>query len=90
MASYLYYHHHVGDTRFSGPDLWRLFYLAVLASHVLLAIVTVPLVLLVLWKVIRRDWSGHRRLARWTLPIWLYVSVTGIVVYLMLYRFFDL
>lgn len=90
LASYLYYHHHVGDTRFAGPDHWRLIYLAILASHVLLAIVTVPLVLLVFWKAYRRDWTGHRRLARWTLPIWIYVSVTGIIVYLMLYRIFDL
>ena len=90
LASYLYYHHHVGDTKFSGPPTWKTFYLGLLASHVFLAIVTVPIVLLTLWKAVRREWQGHRRIARWTLPIWLYVSVTGIAVYLLLYRIFDL
>jgi uncharacterized membrane protein YozB (DUF420 family)/cytochrome oxidase Cu insertion factor (SCO1/SenC/PrrC family) len=90
LASYLYYHAFVGDTKFVGPPAWRTFYLVLLASHVILAIVTVPLVLLALWKAARRQWQGHRRYARWTLPIWLYVSVTGIAVYLLLYRLFDL
>ncbi len=89
LASYLYYHHVVGDTKFEGPQAWRTFYLILLASHVILAIVTVPLVLLTVWKAVRRQWDGHRRLARWTLPIWFYVSVTGIFVYLLLYRIFD-
>jgi Predicted membrane protein len=64
-------------------------YFPMLASHVLLAFATLPLVILTLIPVFRRRWDRHRRIARWTIPIWLYVSVTGVLVYLMLYKWFP-
>ena len=60
-----------------------------LISHILLAFVTLPLVIATLMPVFRRRWERHRRIARWTMPIWLYVSVTGVLVYLMLYQWFP-
>jgi uncharacterized membrane protein YozB (DUF420 family) len=89
LVSYLTYHAQVGSVRFTAQGLPRAIYFAVLLSHTVLAVVILPLVLRTLylgWK--RRD-GQHRRLARWTLPIWLYVSVTGVVVYLMLYRLYP-
>src|SRR5262245_25721866 len=90
LVSYLYYHLHVvpqvGHTRFNGPQPWRSAYFAMLISHVTLAALNVPLVGLTLWRAARRDWPRHRRIARITWPIWFYVSVTGVLVYLVLYR----
>jgi len=76
----------VGDTHFGGEGALRIFYFGVLISHVVLAVVVVPLVLRTLYLAIRDRFEEHRRIARFTLPIWLYVSVTGVVVYVMLYR----
>jgi putative membrane protein len=67
----------------------RPLYFAMLISHILLAFVTLPLVILTLIPVFRGRWDRHRRIARWTIPIWLYVSVTGVLVYLMLYKWFP-
>lgn len=78
-----------GTHRFAGTGLARTVYLAVLFSHMVLAVVVVPLVLRLLWLVRERRFHEHARLARWTYPIWLYVSVTGIVVYLMLYHVYG-
>jgi protein SCO1 len=90
LACYLYYHFAVtavvGPTRFRGTGWTRPAYLALLLSHTSLAVVTVPLVLRTLWLAHRERWAAHRRLARWTWPIWMYVSVTGVLVYLALYR----
>lgn len=86
LISYLTYHYYHGDTRFLGQGIVRPFYFAVLISHVVLAIVIVPLVLITVYRAARRDFIRHRRIARWTFPLWLYVSVTGVVVYLMLYH----
>ena len=66
----------------------RLVYFTILLSHTMLAVVIVPLVVLTLLRAWKAQWPRHRRLARWTLPLWLYVSVTGVVVYLMLYQFY--
>lgn len=89
LASYLYYHgvvqRVVGPVRFRGTGLARTGYYVLLASHVILAIVNLPMVLRTLWLAHRSDWERHRRLARKTFPIWLYVSVTGVLVYLILY-----
>jgi putative membrane protein len=86
LVGYISYHVHVGE-KSSG---WiAAIYFPVLASHVLLAFVTLPLVILTLIPVFRRRWDRHRRIARWTIPIWLYVSVTGVFVYLMLYKWFP-
>jgi len=87
LASYVYYHWHVGHTRYPGEGWDRTVYLVILASHIILAASLVVLVPMVLFLAIRQRWGGHRILARCTLPIWLYVCLTGIVVYAMLYGF---
>jgi uncharacterized membrane protein YozB (DUF420 family) len=86
LASYLWYHAHAGATRFAGRGWIRPVYFAILFSHTLLAAAIVPLVLVTLARGLRADFPRHARLARWTLPVWLYVSVTGVVIYGMLYR----
>jgi putative membrane protein len=89
LVSYLTYHAQVGSIRFTAQGLPRTIYFAVLLSHTALAVVTLPLVLRTLYLGWRRRDDRHRRIARWTLPIWLYVSVTGVVVYIMLYRLYP-
>ncbi len=86
LTSYLTYHYHAGSTPFQGEGWVRLVYFAVLIPHIVLAAVILPLALSTLYFAIRKRFSTHRRIARWTLPIWLYVSVTGVIVYWMLYR----
>ena len=86
LASYLWYHAHAGATRFPGRGWIRPVYFAILLSHTVLAAAIVPLVLVTLARGLRADFPRHARLARWTLPVWLYVSVTGVVIYVMLYR----
>jgi uncharacterized membrane protein YozB (DUF420 family) len=86
LASYLWYHAHAGVTRFAGTGWIRPVYFAILLSHTVLAAAVVPLVLVTIARGLRSDFPRHARLARWTLPVWLYVSVTGVVVYEMLYR----
>ena len=89
LASYLTYHYNHGSTRFLGTGLVRPIYFTVLTSHTILAIVIVPLVTLTFYRAFRGDFLRHRRIARITLPLWLYVSVTGVIVYLMLYHFYP-
>jgi putative membrane protein len=89
LVSYLVYHFTRVHTAFAGPDPWRVPYYVLLASHVLLAVVLVPLALVTLGRALRRRFPRHRALARWTLPIWMYVSVTGVLVYLILYVIFP-
>ena len=86
LVSYLLYHHQVGSTAFTGQGAVRVVYFTVLISHTVLAMVIVPLVVMTLYRAWREQWPRHRRLARWTLPLWLYVSVTGVVIYIMLYQ----
>jgi len=86
LVSYLYYHSQVGSMRFQGTGTIRTVYLTILTTHTILA-ATVPfLALITLVRALRQKFDRHRAIARWTLPIWLYVSVTGVVVYWMLYR----
>lgn len=89
LISYLVYHYHVGSVRFPGSGTVRTLYLTVLATHVVLAALVPPLALFTLVRGLRGDRVGHRRIARWTLPIWLYVSVTGVIVYVMLYEVYG-
>lgn len=91
LIGYLVYHAHVGEksTHFAAGGLVAWIYFPMLISHIVLAFVTLPLVVLTLIPVFRRRWDRHRRIARWTMPIWLYVSVTGVLVYLMLYKWFP-
>ncbi|TNF73535.1 MAG: DUF420 domain-containing protein [Acidobacteria bacterium] len=86
LVSYLYYHSQVGSMRFQGAGTIRTVYLTILASHSILAAAVPFLALITLVRALRQRFDRHRAIARWTLPIWLYVSVTGVVVYWMLYR----
>lgn len=86
LASYLVYHAQVGSVRFQGRGTIRAVYFAILVSHTVLAITIVPLVLWTLTHAVKGRFDRHRRIARVTLPLWGYVSVTGVVVYWMLYR----
>jgi uncharacterized membrane protein YozB (DUF420 family) len=85
LTSYVVYHAQIGSKPFAGTGVLRAIYFAILIPHVLLAAAVLPLAIVTLRRGLRRDDARHRRLARWTLPIWLFVSVTGVVVYLMLY-----
>ena len=78
-----------GSHRFAGPPAVRTFYLGILFSHMVLAVVVLPLVLRLLWLAKHEHFDRHRRLARWTFPIWLYVSLTGLLVYFMLYHLYG-
>ncbi len=86
LVSYLVYHARVGTVRFQGTGALRAVYLTILATHTVLAAAVPPLAIVTLSRGLTARYDRHRRIARWTLPIWLYVSVTGVVVYLMLYR----
>ena len=90
LACYLTYHFNVtAVTRFTAQGIVRPVYFTILISHVALAFATVPLVICTLVPALRARYDRHRRIARWTLPVWLYVSITGVLVYLMLYRWFP-
>ncbi|MEP6743303.1 MAG: DUF420 domain-containing protein [bacterium] len=89
LISYLTYHYYHGATRFPGQGVIRPIYFAILITHTILAVVIVPMILLTLYRAARLDFIRHRRIARWTLPLWLYVSVTGVVVYVMLYHLYP-
>ena len=86
LASYLVYHAHVGSVRFQGRGPLRVLYLTILGSHTVLAAAIVPLVLVTVTRALQARFDRHRRLARVTFPLWCYVSVTGVVIYWMLYR----
>ncbi|HEY8223834.1 MAG TPA: DUF420 domain-containing protein [Pyrinomonadaceae bacterium] len=89
LISYLTYHFHHGTTRFAGQGFVRPLYFIILTSHTILAVVIVPLVAVTFVRALRADFVKHRRIARITLPLWLYVSVTGVIVYLMLYQIYP-
>jgi putative membrane protein len=86
LACYLIYHWHVGSVRFPHTGAIRTVYLSILATHTVLAAAVPPLAIITLSRALSARFDKHRAIARWTLPIWLYVSVTGVVVYLMLYK----
>ena len=86
LVSYLIYHFQVGSVRYTGEGASRRLYFSILLSHTVLAVVNVPLVVTTLKRALRGQFAEHRKLALWTLPVWAYVSVTGVVIYLMLYR----
>ena len=88
LISYLYYHWHVGSVPFKGQGWSRPVYYSILLSHTLLAIAIVPLVIITLIRALRERFDRHAAIARWTYPLWLYVSVTGVVIYFMLYHLF--
>lgn len=88
LVSYVVYHANVGSRPFPGHGIARAVYFAILVTHVVLAAVIVPLALTTAIRGLRAQFERHIRIARWTLPIWLYVSVTGVVIYVMLYRIY--
>jgi len=89
LASYLVYHYNHGSTRFTGQGLIRPVYFTILLTHTVLAVVIVPLVIMTVRRAWRGQFDRHSRVARWTLPLWGYVSVTGVLVYLLLYQLFP-
>lgn len=89
LISYLTYHYNHGSTRFMGQGLIRPAYFTILLSHTILAVVIVPLIIVTLRRAWRGDFRRHSRIARWTFPLWLYVSVTGVMVYLLLYQIYP-
>jgi len=86
LISYLTYHYHSGSKSFQGLGWLRLVYFTILISHTVLAATIVPLALVTLYRAWRGRFDRHRHIARWTLPLWLYVSITGVIVYWMLYH----
>ena len=86
LACYLYYHFHVGSVRFQKPGPIRLVYFTILLTHTVLAVAVLPMILRTLFLAANGRFEEHRRSARWAFPVWLYVSVTGVTVYWMLYR----
>ena len=86
LADYIYYHAHAGVVRFPHTGWLHVVYLSILVPHTILAVAVVPLAIVTLVFASRSQFPRHRRLARWTLPIWLFVSITGVIVYWMLYR----
>jgi len=88
LTSYVTYHANAGSKPFPGTGPIRTIYFAILIPHVILAAVSLPPILITFIRGLRRDDQRHRRIARWTLPVWLFVSVTGVVVYVMLYRMY--
>jgi len=86
LIGYVLYHYAHGDTQYEGVGAIRTVYFTILITHVLLSIVMLPMILTTFYLATRARFAAHKRLARWTLPIWLYVSVTGVVIYLMLRR----
>ncbi|HEV2991398.1 MAG TPA: DUF420 domain-containing protein [Candidatus Angelobacter sp.] len=89
LVSYVYYHLHVRSVHFPGQGWARTLYFTILISHTFLAAAVVPLVMTSLIFGLREKFDRHRRISRWTFPVWLYVSVTGVVVYVMLYKIYG-
>jgi uncharacterized membrane protein YozB (DUF420 family) len=89
LISYLTYHYLVGHVPFAGQGTARIIYFAILITHILLAVTVPVLAIAMFWLALKGRWESHRRLGRITMPIWLYVSITGVVIYLMLYHFYP-
>lgn len=88
LCCYLYYHYHVGSVHFQGTGIARPVYFTILISHTILAAAIVPMIIITLSRALGERFDRHRAIARWTFPLWLYVSITGVVIYLMLYRIY--
>lgn len=89
LSSYLTYHYNHGSTSFTGQGIVRPIYFTILISHTIMAVVIVPFVLVTVYRAFTVNFMKHKRIARWTLPAWLYVSVTGVLVYLLLYQLYP-
>ena len=89
LAGYVTYHYHHGSTKFPELGWIKTLYLAILIPHIILAVVMVPMILMTFNYALRGNFQKHKKIARITFPIWMYVSVTGVIIYLMLYHFFK-
>jgi len=90
LACYLTYHFSVtAVTKFQGQGIVRPIYFIILITHIILAVVIVPMILMTMSRALKARWEHHKKIARWTWPLWMYVSVTGVIVYLMLYQWFP-
>ena len=89
LTCYLIYHYNAGRTVFRDPAWFRPIYLTILLTHTILAVVIVPMVLTTLYRAARRQFDRHKKIARWTWPIWMYVSITGVIIYFLLYHIFP-
>lgn len=89
LISYVVYHFNAGRTVFKDPAWFRPIYLTILLTHTVLAVAIVPMVLITLSRALKQRFDRHRRIARWTWPLWMYVSVTGVIIYLLLYQIFP-
>lgn len=89
LTSYLIYHFNAGRTVFKDPAWFRPFYLILLLTHTILAVVIVPMVIITVSRAAKRRFDLHKKIARWTWPLWMYVSVTGVIIYFLLYQIFP-
>ena len=89
LGCYLYYHYQVGSVKFTHQGPVRSLYFAILFSHLILAIVNLPMIIATVIPAVRERFDRHKRIAKWTYPVWLYVSVTGVIVYFMLYQWYP-
>ncbi|GAA5133042.1 hypothetical protein GCM10023213_02160 [Prosthecobacter algae] len=89
LGCYLYYHFHVLHVKFAGTGNIKTFYYGLLITHVFLAIVNLPMIIMTVIPALRQRFDKHKRLAKWTAPIWLYVSITGVIVYMMCYQWYG-
>lgn len=89
LGCYLYYHFHVLHVKFAGEGPIKTFYYTLLITHVFLAIVNLPMIIMTVIPALRQRFDKHKRLAKWTAPIWLYVSITGVIVYMMCYQWYG-
>jgi len=89
LITYVTYHLHIGNVKFAGQGIIRPIYFSTLIAHIVVAAAVVPLILVVVIYAIKREFDKHRRIARWTLPLWVFVSMTGLVVYLMAFHFYP-
>ena len=87
LISYLYYHAHVGTTHYKGTGIFWITYFLILGTHTPLAVLIVPFAIAAVWHAAHGNFTQHTRITRWLWPTWLYVSVTGVIIYLMLYIF---
>ncbi|MCB1275428.1 DUF420 domain-containing protein [Prosthecobacter sp.] len=89
LGCYLYYHYHAGHVKFAGTGMTRPIYFTILFTHIPLAVLSLPMIIMTVVPALRQRFDKHRRMAKWTVPVWLYVSVTGIIVYLMCYVWYG-
>jgi uncharacterized membrane protein YozB (DUF420 family) len=89
LACYIYYHFHAGRTVFKDPAWFRPIYLTLLLTHTLLAVAILPMIVITVVRAAKQRFEAHKKIARWTWPIWMYVSVTGVLIYFLLYQIFP-